>query len=98
MESLQANLKRVNEDGEEYEITEEAIKAGLELKKHMLIDDIKNLEDEKSRLLLNVKDLTDKLEQQQNDQRDMYFYLNKKLDDNFEVISSLEQQLVRYFF
>lgn len=30
----------------------------------------------------------------QADQSDVYYYLHKRLDDNYEVISALERQLV----
>ena len=34
------------------------------------------------------------LKRQKEDQNDVYFYLHKKLDDNYDVISSLEGQLL----
>lgn len=60
----------------------------------MLRDTIERLEDQKSKLLLNVKGLVEKISQQKQDQSDIYFYLNKKLDDNYEIISALEEQLL----
>lgn len=52
------------------------------------------LEETKLGLLLNVKELKDKLAQQKEDQADIYYYLNKKCDESFEVIGSLEEQLM----
>lgn len=59
----------------------------------MLQDTIKNLEESKVRLLLTVKELKEKMEQQKADQADIYYYLNKKCDESFEIIASLEEQL-----
>ena len=55
---------------------------------------LKAAEDTKLALTLNVKSLKDELTQQKSDQADMYYYLNKKCDDSYEVISSLEEQLL----
>lgn len=60
----------------------------------LLRETIEKLEDQKVKLLLNIKGLVEKLAQQKSDQADIYFYLNKKLDDNYEVISSLEEQIL----
>ena len=51
-------------------------------------------EEQKLALTLNVKALKEELTQQKADQADVYYYLNKKCDDGFEVISSLEEQLL----
>lgn len=59
----------------------------------MLQETIKNLEESKVRLLLTIKELKEKLEQQKADQADIYYYLNKKCDESFEIIASLEEQL-----
>lgn len=59
----------------------------------ILQDTIKNLEETKLKLLLNIQELKDQLAQQKEDQADIYFYLNKKCDEGFEVIASLEEQL-----
>eukprot|EP01029_Cantina_marsupialis_P030770 TRINITY_DN84470_c0_g1_i1.p1 TRINITY_DN84470_c0_g1~~TRINITY_DN84470_c0_g1_i1.p1 ORF type:complete len:573 (+),score=178.30 TRINITY_DN84470_c0_g1_i1:151-1869(+) len=40
-----------------------------------------------------IKELEVKLEQQRKDQADIYAYLHQKLDDNFDRISNLEQEL-----
>lgn len=60
----------------------------------MLRETIEKLEDQKVKLLLNIKNLVDKLTQQKQDQSDIYYYLNKKLDDNYEVIAALEDQIL----
>eukprot|EP01041_Mallomonas_annulata_P001149 gene1149-2222_t len=60
----------------------------------MLRDYVQELEEHKLKLLLNVKDYKEKYELQKSDQSDIYFYLNKKLDDNYELITSLENQLL----
>ena len=51
-------------------------------------------EEQKLALTLNIKALNEELTQQKADQADVYYYLNKKCDDSFEVISSLEEQLL----
>ena len=51
------------------------------------------LEDEKKTLLSDVTSLTEGLERQKRDQEDIYYYLNKKCDESFDVIASLEEQL-----
>lgn len=59
----------------------------------ILQDTIKTLEETKLKLLITIKELKEKLEQQKADQNDIYFYLNKKCDESFEIIASLEEQL-----
>jgi hypothetical protein len=60
----------------------------------MLKKMVEELERTKVKLLLNVKDLETKLEQQKEDQKDVYFYLNKKCDESYEVIAGLEEQIL----
>lgn len=60
----------------------------------MVTNMLKAAEDTKLALTLNVKSLKDELTQQKADQSDMYYYLNKKCDDSYEVISALEEQLL----
>jgi len=43
---------------------------------------------------LGNRDLGSCLDQAKEDQTDIYYYLNKKLDDNYELISSLETQIL----
>lgn len=61
---------------------------------NVLHDMINSLEETKLKLLLNIKELKEKLSQQKEDQADIYYYLNKKCDESFEVIASLEEQIV----
>ena len=60
----------------------------------MLRDYVQELEEHKLKLVLNVKEYREKYEKQKADQADIYYYLNKKLDDSYEVISKLEQQII----
>jgi len=64
------------------------------LSNNMLREMINELEETKLSLLLNIKELKEKLAQQKDDQADIYFYLNKKCDEGFEVIASLEEQII----
>lgn len=64
------------------------------LSSNMLREMINELEETKLKLLLNIKELKEKLAQQKDDQADIYFYLNKKCDESFEVIASLEEQII----
>jgi DNA repair exonuclease SbcCD ATPase subunit len=64
------------------------------LSNSMLKEMINELEETKLKLLLNIKELKDKLVQQKDDQADIYYYLNKKCDESFEVIASLEEQII----
>ena len=45
-------------------------------------------------LLKSNTDLTEKLNSQKANQVDIYHYLHKKLDDNYDVISKLEAELL----
>ena len=60
----------------------------------MLRDFIARLEEQKVRLLLSIKEHKEQLNQAQEDQTDIYYYLNKKLDDNYELIGNLETQML----
>lgn len=64
------------------------------LNSSVLTDMVNNLEATKLKLLLEIKELKEKLEQQKEDQSDIYYYLNKKCDESFEVIASLEEQIL----
>ena len=83
-----------DENGQEYHITNEAIKAGVDLSVGMMHDVLAEVEEQKKRLLLRIAELTKDKETQHLDHQDVYYYLNKKLDDNFETISSLEEQII----
>eukprot|EP01031_Cornospumella_fuschlensis_P008685 gene8685-10702_t len=59
-----------------------------------LKETIKSLEESKLGLVVTVKELKDKLAQQKDDQADIYYFLNKKCDESFEIIATLEEQLL----
>ena len=59
-----------------------------------LRESVAALEDQKMKLLVALQDSRDQLKQQKTDQADIYYYLNKKCDESFEVIASLEEQLL----
>lgn len=63
------------------------------LKRQVLEETIKELEEKNQQLIYTVKELKEKLQQQKEDQSDIYYYLNKKCDESFEIISALEGQL-----
>ena len=73
---------------------EESILCEEMLTNAMLKERIQELEEQKIRLLLSVNDYKDQTEQLKADQLDAHYFLNKKLDDNHEIISSLEEQLL----
>ncbi|CBJ33834.1 conserved unknown protein [Ectocarpus siliculosus] len=52
------------------------------------------LELEKRGLLENIRVLRLRLADEKEDQSDVYYYLHKKLDDNYDVISALQRQLM----
>lgn len=56
-------------------------------------EDLRVNEESKLKLLMEVKDLQSSLSTAKEDQRDIYFYLNKKCDDSYEMIAQLEEQL-----
>lgn len=55
---------------------------------------IKRLEDENEKFCKENKELKLELDQQRADEADIYYYLHKKLDDNYDVIASLEKQIL----
>lgn len=73
---------------------EEARKVEEKLTNSILHDIVGDLEQNKLKLLVNVKQLKEKLDQQKEDQADIYYYLNKKCDDGYEIIGSLEEQII----
>jgi hypothetical protein len=75
-------------------VNEKAQKANDELTNGMLMDQLEELEEQKTKLLLNLKECKEKYEQQKSDQTDIYYYLNKKLDENYETIALLEEQIL----
>lgn len=75
-------------------VNEKTQKASEELTNGMLMDQLEELEEQKTKLLLNLKECKEKYEQQKSDQTDIYYYLNKKLDENYETIALLEEQIL----
>lgn len=59
-----------------------------------LKETIRTLEESKLNLVVTIKELKDKLAQQKDDQADIYYFLNKKCDESFEIIATLEEQLL----
>jgi hypothetical protein len=76
------------------EVNEKTMKLTDNLTNGMLRDYIADLEQQKVKLLLGLKEYRQKYEQQKSDQSDIYFYLNKKLDENYETITALEEQIL----
>ena len=72
----------------------QAAKVSDELTVSLLKDQLQEMEEQKLKLILSLKECQEKLDQQKSDQADIYYYLNKKLDDNYEVITSLEEQIL----
>lgn len=60
-----------------------------------LRDIIKELQDTKLKLIVQVDELKEQIKTQRADHTDVYFYLNKKCDDAFETIESLEIQILK---
>jgi uncharacterized small protein (DUF1192 family) len=56
---------------------------------------VAELEQTKTRLLNEIDVLKAQLQQKKDDQADIYFFLNKKCDENYETIASLEEQILR---
>jgi len=80
--------------GEKGEVSPEVQAISDKLTNRMLKDFISRLEEQKIKLLLNIKEYKTTLDQTREDQTDIYYYLNKKLDDNYELIASLENQIL----
>ncbi len=64
------------------------------LKLNALTDSLKSIEHRNQQLLEENRNLKDNLTAQKDAQADIYHYLHKKLDDNYEVISRLEAHLL----
>ena len=64
------------------------------LASYTLQSTVAELEQKKLELLQTIEDLKKTVDQQKGDQSDIYYYLNKKCDESFEVIAALEEQLV----
>jgi hypothetical protein len=59
-----------------------------------LTDELTTADRVKLTNIMTIKELKERISQLTNDSSDIYYYLNKKCDDNFEVIQSLEGQLL----
>lgn len=74
------------------------VKLTNDINKELIInnlkDDIHNLNQEKLKLNQIIKDLNAKLLQQKEDTNDIYFFLNKKCDENYEIYTKLQDQLL----
>lgn len=55
---------------------------------------VKTLEETKLSQLVTIGELKGQLAQQKEDQADIYYFLNKKCDESFEIIATLEEQLL----
>ena len=62
--------------------------------KTFLINTFSHSEKKNLALIKLNNELKEKLEGQKADQADIYYYLHKKLDDNYDVISKLEAELL----
>jgi hypothetical protein len=60
----------------------------------MMSEMVTALEEGKLSLVMAVKQLKEQLDQQKKDQTDVYYYLNKKCDDSYEIIATLQEQLL----
>lgn len=69
------------------------IGGGLEVS--LLREYVEQLEQQRLAMTQKTAELKAENEQRAKDQADVYFYLNKKLDDNYDVINSLEEQIIR---
>lgn len=58
-----------------------------------VVEELRCNEENKLALLLQVNDLKETLSMQKHDQRDIYFYLNKKCDDSYNIVAQLEEQI-----
>ena len=88
--------KKKGDDGEEEEKkpidNKELIAKELELQTTR--ERMVKMEDEMQGMAGDNKELKLKLDQQRADQADIYYYLHKKLDDNYDVIAGLEKKLM----
>eukprot|EP00752_Nemacystus_decipiens_P004512 g4120.t1 len=89
-------MESIGEDMVESDHKKEEL-GGLDLETAKLDDmsqALGSLECDKRDLLENIRVLRVRLADEKEDQSDVYYYLHKKLDDNYDVISALERQLM----
>ncbi len=70
-------------------------KLGGGLEVSLLRDYVEELERKQLVIVEQSNKTKEENEQRAKDQADVYYYLNKKLDDNYELIHSLEEQIMR---
>ena len=66
----------------------------MERNRAKLLDDLTAYRKEKKRALDKQFVVRESLRKEKEDQNDIYFFLHKKLDDNYDIISELENQLL----
>jgi myosin heavy subunit len=87
-ESVDAQIKSAQKSYQQaQEVNEKLTNAALQ-------EQILSLHQDKLKLLGIIRDLKSSLHQQKDDTTDIYYYLNKKCDENYEVIGKLESQLI----
>jgi hypothetical protein len=75
--------------------TQEESTAGVTMLKEALLEkQLEEVEKERDELLAERDGLKKDLETQRADEADVYYYLHKKLDDNYDVIAGLEKQVL----
>jgi hypothetical protein len=77
------------------ELQAEADEYRKELDIQSLKDIINELQNNKLKLIIHIDELKEQIKTQRSDHTDVYFYLNKKCDDAFETIESLEIQILK---
>ena len=70
-----------------------SISGGLEVSQ--LRDYVEELERRQLKVVQDARLSKEENEQRARDQADVYYYLNKKLDDNYDVIHTMEEQIIR---
>ena len=74
--------------------TEESVEAINLLTETIFLTKIKELEDEKKTITNENQVLKTELGEHKANEADVYYYLHKKLDDNFDIITLLEKQII----
>jgi hypothetical protein len=70
-------------------------KVGSGLEVSLLRDYVEELEKKQLKLVEIANETQKENEQRAKDQTDIYYYLNKKLDENYDTIQRLEEQILR---
>jgi hypothetical protein len=86
------------EDEDNYIPTEDDLQQAAEVSENLTNEMLRGMINEeresKLKLLLHIKELKEKLDIQKKDQADIYFFLNKKCEDSYEIIGTLEEQIL----